>query len=154
MGDVTITWERSKAFEFSFFTLADSGAFVTHAPKRLNEALVLVRPFRWEVWPLLLFTIVISGPAFYLIIAVPFWWQKENNVPYNRFVQIRHHDLKKVQDKAKVKIRNYKYIMEMSYGYKNLPHQMKKQKVKHLLPENLLGKCVWFTLTLFLKQCK
>uniref|UniRef100_A0A182LT48 Uncharacterized protein n=1 Tax=Anopheles culicifacies TaxID=139723 RepID=A0A182LT48_9DIPT len=42
LGDVAVTWERMKAVEFSFFTLADSAAFVTHAPRKLNEALALL----------------------------------------------------------------------------------------------------------------
>jgi len=45
---MAITYERSKVVEFSFITLADSGAFVTHAPSRLNEALALLRPFQWQ----------------------------------------------------------------------------------------------------------
>lgn len=49
IGDVALTLERSQAVEFSFLTLADSGAFVTHAPSRLNEALALLRPFQWQV---------------------------------------------------------------------------------------------------------
>lgn len=49
MGDVALTWERSNVVEFSFLTLADSGAFVTHAPNTLNEAFALVRPFHWKV---------------------------------------------------------------------------------------------------------
>lgn len=49
IGDVALTYERSKFVEFSFVTLADSGAFITHAPSKLNEALALLRPFQWEV---------------------------------------------------------------------------------------------------------
>uniref|UniRef100_A0A1Y9HEF7 Uncharacterized protein n=1 Tax=Anopheles funestus TaxID=62324 RepID=A0A1Y9HEF7_ANOFN len=57
LGDVAVTWERMKAVEFSFFTLADSAAFVTHAPRKLNEALALVRPFQIT----LLFRVIISA---------------------------------------------------------------------------------------------
>lgn len=49
LGDVTMTWERLQAVEFSFLTLADSGAFLTHAPDKLSETLAIIRPFRWEV---------------------------------------------------------------------------------------------------------
>lgn len=49
IGDVTMTWERLQAVEFSFLTLADSGAFLTHAPAKLSETLAIIRPFRWEV---------------------------------------------------------------------------------------------------------
>lgn len=49
LGDVTMSWERQLGVEFSFLTLADSGAFVTHARRKLSEALALLRPFRWQV---------------------------------------------------------------------------------------------------------
>ncbi|KAH9629220.1 hypothetical protein HF086_009610 [Spodoptera exigua] len=49
LGDVTMTWERLQAVEFSFMTLADSGAFLTHAPAKLSETLAIIRPFQWEV---------------------------------------------------------------------------------------------------------
>uniref|UniRef100_A0A182JIR2 Ionotropic glutamate receptor L-glutamate and glycine-binding domain-containing protein n=1 Tax=Anopheles atroparvus TaxID=41427 RepID=A0A182JIR2_ANOAO len=61
LGDVAVTWERMKAVEFSFFTLADSAAFVTHAPRKLNEALALVHPFQLTVWPPVIITILISA---------------------------------------------------------------------------------------------
>lgn len=44
-----MTWERLQAVEFSFLTLADSGAFLTHAPDKLSETLAIIRPFQWEV---------------------------------------------------------------------------------------------------------
>ncbi|KAF7267630.1 hypothetical protein GWI33_019122 [Rhynchophorus ferrugineus] len=75
IGDVGITYERSKAVEFSFITLADSGAFVTHAPSRLNEALALLRPFRWQVWPAIGVTFILVGPVFYVLVALPNTWQ-------------------------------------------------------------------------------
>lgn len=49
LGDVALTYERLNFVEFSFITLADSGAFVTHAPSKLNEAVALLRPFHWQV---------------------------------------------------------------------------------------------------------
>ena len=49
MGDVTITYDRAKTVEFTFFTLVDSEAFVTHRPSKLNEAFALIRPFQWQV---------------------------------------------------------------------------------------------------------
>ncbi|XP_063231510.1 ionotropic receptor 40a isoform X2 [Bacillus rossius redtenbacheri] len=99
LGDVTVTYERSQAVEFSFFTLADSGAFVTRAPGRLNEALALVRPFQWQqarstvsergelstpdgtagpsvqVWPPVIATVVLSGPILFAVVEAPtLWW--------------------------------------------------------------------------------
>ncbi|XP_074037326.1 ionotropic receptor 40a isoform X2 [Leptinotarsa decemlineata] len=75
LGDVEITYEKSNFVEFSFITLADSGAFVTHAPSKLNEALALLRPFQWQVWPAIGLTCFIVGPVLYLIIALPNFWQ-------------------------------------------------------------------------------
>ena len=49
IGDLTVTYERSQAVEFSFLTLVDSELFLTHSPGLLNEALALIRPFHWIV---------------------------------------------------------------------------------------------------------
>ncbi|KAL0892471.1 hypothetical protein ABMA27_015580 [Loxostege sticticalis] len=76
IGDVTMTWERLQAVEFSFLTLADSGAFLTHAPAKLSETLAIIRPFRWEVWPLVCATVLVTGPALWVVIAAPSLWQK------------------------------------------------------------------------------
>nr|AMM70665.1 ionotropic receptor 40a [Heliconius melpomene rosina] len=76
LGDVTMTWERLQAVEFSFLTLADSGAFLTHAPDKLSETLAIIRPFRWEVWPLVGATLLITGPALWIVIAAPSLWQR------------------------------------------------------------------------------
>ncbi|XP_072940504.1 ionotropic receptor 40a, partial [Epargyreus clarus] len=75
IGDVTMTWERLQAVEFSFLTLADSGAFLTHAPAKLSETLAIIRPFRWEVWPLVFATLLVTGPALWMVIAAPYLWQ-------------------------------------------------------------------------------
>ncbi|RVE49270.1 hypothetical protein evm_006064 [Chilo suppressalis] len=76
LGDVTMTWERLQAVEFSFLTLADSGAFLTHAPAKLSETLAIIRPFRWEVWPLVCATVLVTGPALWVVIAAPSLWQR------------------------------------------------------------------------------
>ncbi|KAG6461102.1 hypothetical protein O3G_MSEX012418 [Manduca sexta] len=76
LGDVTMTWERLQAVEFSFLTLADSGAFLTHAPAKLSETLAIIRPFRWEVWPLVCATLLVTGPALWVVIAAPSLWQR------------------------------------------------------------------------------
>ncbi|XP_031329082.1 ionotropic receptor 40a [Photinus pyralis] len=81
IGDVTLTLERLSVVEFSFLTLADSVAFVTHAPSRLNEALALVRPFHWQVWPAVVATLIISGPILYVLIALPNRWQPRRQIP-------------------------------------------------------------------------
>ncbi|KAI4455846.1 ionotropic receptor 20a-related [Holotrichia oblita] len=75
LGDMALSWERSSVAEFSFLTLADSGAFVTHAPDTLNEALALIRPFHWKVWSAIILTFLVSGPTLYALIALPNLWQ-------------------------------------------------------------------------------
>nr|QMS80367.1 ionotropic receptor [Histia rhodope] len=77
IGDMTMTWERLQAVEFSFLTLADSGAFLTHAPAKLSETLAIIRPFRWEVWPLVLATLLVTGPALWMVIAAPSLWRRQ-----------------------------------------------------------------------------
>ncbi|XP_050528958.1 ionotropic receptor 40a-like isoform X2 [Daktulosphaira vitifoliae] len=69
VGDLSITYERNLVVDFSFLTLVDNEAFLTHAPGRLNEAFSLVRPFHWSVWPLLVVTVVLAGPILYLLIV-------------------------------------------------------------------------------------
>ncbi|XP_055678185.1 ionotropic receptor 40a [Lutzomyia longipalpis] len=135
LGDIAITSERSKAVEFSFFTLVDSGAFVTHAPRRLSEALALVRPFRMNVWPALILTVIASGPVLYLVIIVPQWWRKSTRkVKENNFF---HH---------------IDYIDEMNYGVPRRLRPLKPIAKRRKLPQNLLERCIWFTINLFLKQ--
>ncbi|GLV36593.1 Ionotropic receptor 40a [Carabus blaptoides fortunei] len=80
LGDVTLTLDRSTLVEFSFLTLADSGAFITHAPSRLNEALALIRPFHWKVWPPLILTVVFAGPVLYILIALPDFWRHKRSI--------------------------------------------------------------------------
>lgn len=108
-GDIAINLERRKIVEFSFFTLADSGAFVTHSPRPLNEALALIRPFRLEIWPPLILTIIISGPVFYFIILAPLWFDKSTK-SYNTF---------------------------------------RRENYRHLLLT-----CIWFIISIFLRQGK
>ncbi|XP_026683263.1 ionotropic receptor 40a [Diaphorina citri] len=78
MGDLTLTHERYQAVEFTFFTLADSEAFLTHAPGTLNEALALIRPFHWKVWPPLILSAVVAGPVLYMIIKLQLKWRTVN----------------------------------------------------------------------------
>lgn len=165
LGDVTLTWERRRdAAEFSFFTLADSGAFATHAPKRLNEAWILVRPFRWEVWPLLVGTILVSGPAFWVIIAVPFRWTAAAEVPPSPAPTDGRRCWWRASAEPPKRDPLFNYVAEMSYGRRNgVAHTDYKQRrwplttvtetVRPVFPENLLWKCVWFSIALFLKQC-
>uniref|UniRef100_A0A1A9X076 Ionotropic glutamate receptor C-terminal domain-containing protein n=1 Tax=Glossina brevipalpis TaxID=37001 RepID=A0A1A9X076_9MUSC len=139
LGDVSLSWERRKVIEFSFFTLADSGAFATHAPRRLNEALAILRPFKPDVWPYLILTIMFSSPIFYFIIATPFKWQSKNNI--NK--QPEFHMV---------------YIREITHIEGRIERQQQQQEIHREeteIPKNLFDKCFWFTVQLFLKQsCK
>ncbi|KAL1512813.1 hypothetical protein ABEB36_002337 [Hypothenemus hampei] len=74
IGDMGITSERFGVVEYSFLTLADSGAFVTHTPSRLNEVLALLRPFQWQVWPFIGVVCLTVGPFLYGIIVLPNVW--------------------------------------------------------------------------------
>lgn len=159
------------AFEFTFFTLADSGAFVTHVPKSLNEALALIRPFQWEVWFLFIFTIFVSGPAIYFVIVMPSWWQKANinkqTCRYRRADRKSLQRTRKPNQKKSLKfirhsneVLHVTYMKEMSYGIKDIPAmnrrylRSKRDTRKKVLPIDLFNKCVWFAVTLFLRQCK
>lgn len=126
LGDIAITSERSKAVEFSFFTLVDSGAFVTHAPRRLSEALALVRPFRLNVWPALIITVIVSGPVLYLVIIMPQWWRKSSQKEKENRDSFHHID----------------YIEEMNYGVPRRMIQAMKLTKRKELPQNLLGRQV------------
>lgn len=127
LGDIAISRERKSAVEFSFFTLADSGAFATHSPGVLNEALALIRPFQWNVWPLVIITFFAVGPILYLIISLPIKWN---------LVQLKA---------SKIKHTFYmEYLQEISYGYRVSQHQTST--------DGLFEKCLWFTTSVFLKQ--
>lgn len=160
LGDVGITFERKKAAEFSFFTLVDSGAFVTHSPRKLSEAFALIRPFRKEVWPFLILTVVISGPAFYYIVALPYWWQDSTFTIRNCFnlCNDKSTRMKKSKKTSGTTLRkniffSEVYLKEMSYGIRTV-RLIGKQKIvdEKKIPKHLFRKCIWFSITLFLKQ--
>ncbi|KAH8251518.1 hypothetical protein KR038_011889, partial [Drosophila bunnanda] len=138
LGDVGLSWERRKAIEFSFFTLADSGAFATHAPRRLNEALAIMRPFKQDIWPYLILTIVFSGPIFYGIITMPYIWR-------------RHHANLNGEQLAYNCI-YMTYINEITPGRVKVNRKKIKVPFSQQMPNQLFEKCIWFTLRLFLKQ--
>ncbi|XP_058837184.1 ionotropic receptor 40a [Topomyia yanbarensis] len=139
LGDVAVTWERMQAVEFSFFTLADSAAFVTHAPRKLSEALALVRPFQITVWPLVLVTIMISGPILYLIIALPYRLEEWTS---DWFARVRR--LKVYRGPS---FYHLQYIQEMNYG---VPQRATEIAGTPLHPS--LDRCVWYTINVYLRQ--
>ncbi|TDG46101.1 hypothetical protein AWZ03_007443 [Drosophila navojoa] len=139
LGDVGLSWERRKAIEFSFFTLADSGAFATHAPRRLNEALAIMRPFKLDIWPYLILTIVFSGPIFYGIIIMPYKWR-------------RHRIAMDVERLGELCI-HMAYIKEITPCVLQVRHlRPVRPPTSAEMPPQLFERCIWFTLRLFLKQ--
>lgn len=196
LGDIPISWERMKAVDFTFFTLADSGAFITHAPKQLNEAFALIRPFRFNVWPALFITIAISGPMLYLIIIIPMMWENPKQFNKNRKNRRNNKNKRKFRKIKKVETNlnffyHISYIKEMRHEQLieqcnrnnnnnkkiNFPYdgdddkninneeQPKKESVEDTKKKTkresdddykrkLLSKCVWFTINIYLCQCK
>ncbi|XP_062561780.1 ionotropic receptor 40a [Armigeres subalbatus] len=139
LGDVAVTWERMQAVEFSFFTLADSAAFVTHAPRKLSEALALVRPFQVTVWPLVLLTILMSGPILYILIAMPYHledWARGSMARRRRFKVQRGPSFYHMQ-----------YIHEMNYG--PLPGGV---EIAGTPRHPTLDRCIWYTINVYLRQ--
>jgi hypothetical protein len=169
-GDVVATNEMMEKVEFSFFTLPDSGCFLTHAPSRLSEFFALLYPFHANVYPPLAITIVTTGPILYLLIAA-------------------HAKMREKQTKSKkaslTSFHDIIYIREMYGGKKmvgittskrrnnpmtkRLEHQQRKhfrlkkknnmkltedEKMKITTTDGLLTRCVWFTCHVFLRQCK
>lgn len=129
LGDIAISSERTAAVEFSFFTLADSGAFATQSPELLNEALALIRPFQSNVWPLLILTFIAVGPILYLIIILP--------------IKL---DFVKMKANGSKHIFYQEYLRELNYGYPIIR--------KRIATEGLFTKCIWFTTSVFLQQSK
>ena len=145
-GDIVVTYERMQEVEFSFFTLPDSGAFLTHAPRRLSEAFALVYPFQMEVWPALIFTIIITGPILYFMIIIPEWIRNKR-----RKGKLLEHPAKSFY--------NMIYIKEITrHPARNLKKHVTITTAtvgndRQVNSEGLLARCVWFTCQIFLRQC-
>lgn len=146
MGDVSLSWERRKAIEFSFFTLADSGAFATHAPRRLNEALAILRPFKADVWPYLILTVIISGPVFYFIIYIPIRWQEGFKERHGRQSKNTPFHMAYIKEITRMDTKFSRCLARKEGRVRFKPEADE-------LPENLFNRCIWFTVQLFLKQC-
>lgn len=143
LGDVGLSWERRKAIEFSFFTLADSGAFATHAPRRLNEALAIMRPFKLDIWPYLILTIVFSGPIFYAIIALPYKWRRRQ----------KPMDVEQLGELC-IYMTYIKEITPCVLRVRRTRVAAGRRRSSDAMPPQLFERCIWFTLRLFLKQCR
>lgn len=131
-----------------------------------------MRPFQWEVWLLFIFTIFVSGPTIYFVIVLPSWWKKTKIKKYIYRCNWRGKPLKRIQKMCnnEPKLRKYyrhsneifylAYIKEMSYGVRDISAMNRRYLRKNrdtrrkVLPMNLLNKCIWFAITLFLRQCK
>lgn len=148
-GDIVVSYERMQEVEFSFFTLPDSGAFLTHAPRRLSEAFALVYPFQMEVWPVVIFTIIISGPILYLMIAIPQWIIDRKNLktlqkPETFFSMIY---IREITREATLRLQVNKKGRRRSQSRMD-------ENVEEKKDSNLFANCVWFTCRIFLRQCK
>lgn len=120
--------------EFSFFTLPDSGAFLTHSPRRLSEAFALVYPFQRDVWPPLVVTVAIVGPILYLMIVIPDRMKRKRR---------KRQQLELFHDIV--------YIREMGTTSRRM--FVKSKQPRQLKEDGLLTSCVWFTCHIFLRQC-
>lgn len=132
-GDIVVTYEKMQEVEFSFFTLPDSGAFLTHAPRRLSEAFALVYPFQKDVWPPLVITVAVVGPILYVMIVIPERLKRKRK---------RRQQLKPFH--------NIAYIREMGITRRMF---LKYERPRRLKEDGLLSRCVWFTMHIFLRQC-
>ena len=154
-GDIVVTYERMQEVEFSFFTLPDSGAFLTHAPRRLSEALALVYPFQMEVWPVVIFTVLITGPILYLMILIPELLLQRR----------RRRQRRRILDMSS--FYNMIYIREITKGGRRMAAAVPavksisidghkkgvKCQARQLKRDGLFARCVWFTCHIFLRQC-
>ena len=129
-GDIVVTYEKMHQVEFSFFTLADSGAFLTHATRRLSEALALIYPFKWDVWPALIFTIILTGPALYIITILP-------DLIWNKNILSSFHHIT--------------YIKEITRRPKR--REISKYPDMTLNRIGLFNRCVWYSMHIYLRQC-
>lgn len=156
LGDIPVSWERRQAVEFTFFTLADSGAFATHAPRKLSEALVLIRPFLWEVWPILAITVLISAPALYYIIVLNFFledrydyykWRNFSQMKKRSWINSRVTTAEKLDSTS-----HFHYVNEITRDKKEKFDNNNLIQYKGI-PKGLFTKVSWFTVNLYLKQC-
>lgn len=140
-GDIVVSYERMQEVEFSFFTLPDSGAFLTHAPRRLSEAFALIYPFQTEVWPVLIFTIIITGPILYFMIAIPQWVMERRQQKSRKFLQ---------RPKTFFDLIYIREITRHAVNTRRVTFDDKKAKAN----ANSFGGCVWYTCRIFLRQCE
>lgn len=150
LGDIPLSWDRRQAVEFTFFTLADSGAFVTHSPRKLSEVLVLIRPFMWNVWPVLLFTVLITAPALYIVIILPYQWQDK----YENFKlkpPVSSTTVKSSDSLASVMpYFDPRYLDEITYGHRP-PGETQLIQYRGI-PKKMFDKVSWFVVNMYLKQ--
>lgn len=130
-----MTYEKMQEVEFSFFTLPDSGGFLTHAPRRLSEAFALVYPFQKDVWPPLVLTGLVVGPILYMMILIPERMKRKSRK--------KRQQLKPFHNMA--------YIKEMRITSRRM--LLKHERPKQFKEDGLLSRCVWFTCHIFLRQC-
>lgn len=153
LGDIPLSWDRRQAVEFSFFTLADSGAFVTHSSRKLSKVLVLIRPFSWNVWPVLLFTVIITAPALYVIIMLPYKWHdrfdvfmiKKSVTPVTTTTSTSS-----CSTTSSLLFIESRYLNEITYGHR-MPRSVGLIQYKGI-PKRMFNSISWFVVNLYLKQ--
>lgn len=136
--------------EFSFFTLADSGAFVTHSSGKLSEVLVLIRPFLWNVWPVLLLTVIITAPALYVIIMLPYKWHDRYDVFMIRKSVTPATTTTSSSTASSLPFVEQRYLNEITYGHR-MPRSTGLIQYKGI-PKRMFNNISWFTVNLYLKQ--
>lgn len=178
-GDIVATSEMLQKIEFSFFTLPDSGAFLTHAPRRLSEVFALLYPFHRNVYPSLVVTIVTVGPILYLIIAAHerataktrprrnFNGRESSSSPPSSFYDIIYIREMYGGSRRRVGVTEQlrhsqtsvegcgvsKHERRSQFTDDNRKFVGRKQTTTSSSSEGLLSRCVWFTCHIFLRQC-
>ncbi|KAK3856461.1 hypothetical protein Pcinc_037222 [Petrolisthes cinctipes] len=68
--DLTVAPKRASVIQFAGAYIDESAVFLTTKPRPLPEYLSLVRPFTWEVWLVVVVSIVVWGVSVWLLLKV------------------------------------------------------------------------------------
>ncbi|KAK4293413.1 hypothetical protein Pmani_033891 [Petrolisthes manimaculis] len=68
--DLTVAPKRASVIQFAGAYIDESVVFLTNKPRPLPEYLSLVRPFTWEVWLVVVASIVVWGVSVWLVLKV------------------------------------------------------------------------------------
>lgn len=108
------------------------------------------------MWPFLILTVAICGPAFYYIIAIPYWRQDPTFNIRNclKFCGYNRRNRRRKRNRKNENLYNEVYLKEMNYGIRDVGRINRKFVDRKRIPKHLFQKCMWFAVTLFLKQSK